>query len=75
MEIIETKAKKWGNSLGIVIPSEIAEKEHIKENKLVRLFIIKDNRNVAKETFGLLKGRIKKSAQQIKDELREELYD
>ncbi|MBI2672383.1 AbrB/MazE/SpoVT family DNA-binding domain-containing protein [Candidatus Woesearchaeota archaeon] len=75
MEIIETKAKRWGNSIGIVIPSEIAEKEHIKENKIVRLFIIKDNRNVAKETFGLLKGKIKKSAQQIKDELREELYD
>jgi len=28
-----------------------------------------------KETFGMMKGKWKKSAQEIKDELRKELYD
>ena len=27
------------------------------------------------QTFGILKGKIKKSAQEFKDELRKELYD
>lgn len=27
------------------------------------------------DTFGILKGKIKKTTQQIKDELRDELYD
>jgi antitoxin component of MazEF toxin-antitoxin module len=31
MEQIETRAKKWGNSLGIVLPSKVVEKEKIDE--------------------------------------------
>jgi len=65
MEVIETKVKKWGNSLGIIIPSNTIEARNIKEN---------DNVKVLQETFGMLKGKIKKPTQQIKDELRRELY-
>ncbi|HIH39615.1 TPA: AbrB/MazE/SpoVT family DNA-binding domain-containing protein [Candidatus Woesearchaeota archaeon] len=75
MEVIETRAKDWGNSLGIVIPKEIAKREHLKNGKKVKLLLISDTSNVLKETFGSLKNRFKKSSQQMKDEIRAELYN
>lgn len=74
MTVIETKVKRWGNSFGVVIPIEIIEKEKIKEDEKIRLILLKDSKRVFEETFGSLKGRLKKSAQEIKDELRRELY-
>lgn len=75
MKTIETIAKRWGNSIGIIIPKEIIDKENIKENGKVQFLIIKENNKILRETFGLAKNKIKKSTQQIKNELREELYD
>jgi len=75
MTVIEAKVKKWGNSFGVVIPIEVIEKEKIKENQDISVIILKDSRKAFKETFGMGKGKIKKSAQQIKDELRKELYN
>lgn len=73
MIMVETEARKWGNSIGVVIPREVAEREHIKESEKVKLLIIRDGSKTLKETFGIAKGKIKKPTQQIKDELREEL--
>jgi antitoxin component of MazEF toxin-antitoxin module len=75
MSVIETKLRRWGNSFGVVIPMEIVEKEKMKENESVSIIIVPDSRKVFRETFGMLKGKIKKSSQQIKDELRRELYN
>ncbi len=72
METIKAKARKWGNSIGLVIPQDIVKKEHIQAGKYVEILIPKKS-SVLKETFGTLK--FKKSAQKMKDELREELYD
>jgi len=36
--------------------------------------VLKDSKKVLEETFGTLKGKLKKSSQRIKDELRKELY-
>lgn len=74
MNLIEAHVKRWGNSMGIVIPSETVEREHLSENKRIRLLIIKDSKKTLKETFGIMKSKIKKSSQQVKNELREELY-
>ncbi len=74
MVVIETKVKKWGNSFGIIIPSETIEMRKIKENDHVKILIMNDSREVLKKTFGLLKGKITKPTQQIKDELRRDLY-
>ncbi len=70
---IEVETKKWGNSLGVVIPSDVVEQEKLKENEKVELLLVRDGA-VLKEMFGVLKGRLKKSGQQIKDEIRAELY-
>jgi len=72
--MIEAKVRKWGNSLGLIIPKETVEKEHIKEKEKLRFLIIRDS-NVLKETFGMVKGKWKKSAQQFKDQARKELYN
>ncbi len=73
MIMIDVETKKWGNSLGVILPKEIAEKEHIKESDKVKLIILRESSKTLKETFGLLKGKLDKTSQQIKDELRREL--
>ena len=74
MTLIETKVKRWGNSFGVIIPSETVEIKNIKENDKIKVLIIKDSKEALRKTFGLLKGKITKPTQQIKDELRRELY-
>jgi len=36
--------------------------------------LLRDSKKVFKRTFGIAKGKLKKSTQEIKDELRKELY-
>ena len=74
METIEAKTKKWGNSLGIVIPKEIVRKEKIREGQKVKVLLVKD-RGLLKETFGMMKGKWKEPTQKMKDKLRKELYN
>ena len=65
METI-SKPRKWGNSLGVTIPKEIVEKEHItlKDELIID---IKKKSNI-KDLRGLFK--FKKSAQEIKNEMK-----
>ncbi|MFA5856008.1 MAG: AbrB/MazE/SpoVT family DNA-binding domain-containing protein [Candidatus Pacearchaeota archaeon] len=65
--------RKWGNSIGIILPKEIVDKENIKENMELSILISKKT-NVLNETFGMLKGKLEKSSQNMKDELKKELY-
>lgn len=74
MNIIETKVKRWGNSLGVIIPSEAVEARRLKENENIKIIIVKDSRKALRETFGIGKGKITKSGQEFKDEARRELY-
>ena len=48
------KTKKWGNSLGIVLPSDLVREEEIKVGEEV-VVEIKKRTNVLKELFGALK--------------------
>lgn len=60
------KVKEWGNSLGLIIPKEIVAREQISPNdEIVVTISKKDN---LEDFFGKLK--IKKSAQELKDESR-----
>ncbi len=72
METIKVLARKWGNSIGLVIPRDIVKKENIRPGKRIDI-LIPNKSSVLKETFGTMK--FKKTSQQIKDKLREELYD
>ena len=66
---VEVKTKRWGNSIGIVIPSETIDKLRIKPNELIIIEVTKKE-NVLKELFGSIK--MKKSTEQLIKESHEE---
>ncbi|MEK6947962.1 MAG: AbrB/MazE/SpoVT family DNA-binding domain-containing protein [Nanoarchaeota archaeon] len=72
-KMIKAKIKKWGNSYGIVIPKETMDSENLKENEEVEFMIVKPT-NVLRETFGMLKGKLKKPTAQMMREMDRELY-
>jgi antitoxin component of MazEF toxin-antitoxin module len=67
---IETRTKKWGNSIGIVIPKDTIENLNIKSGEDIVVDIQKKE-NVLKEMFG--KAKIKKSAEKMIKEVRKDL--
>ncbi len=70
MESFEATLKKWGNSMGIVVPRDICEKIKAKHKKKLK-FYVEDGENmdsVWEETFGTLP-KTKRSTQEILDEM------
>lgn len=68
MAEMDTQVKKWGDSLAVIIPKEIAEKEKIHLKDKVHLRIEKETD--LSDVFGILKGKLKKTPQQLKNEAR-----
>ncbi len=64
---ISCKTKKWGSSIGIIIPKDIVDKERIKLGDKIIVEIKK--RPIAKEFFGML-SEWKEDPQKLKDEAR-----
>ena len=54
---IESQTKKWGNSLGIVIPKDTAKKMDLKPGIRIKLIIEKPKATKVKDIFGVLKIR------------------
>lgn len=71
-ETIKLKTKKWGNSLGVVIPNRISKEINLKESEEIEVILLK--KRPLKKLYGMLKGKIKESSQDMKDRLRKELY-
>lgn len=40
-EEIECTTKKWGSSIGVIIPSEVVRKERLRPNETIRIVIKK----------------------------------
>lgn len=53
MAMAETKIKKWGNSLALIIPKGIAKLEDLSEGDIVKMDISKEKRI---DGFGIFKG-------------------
>lgn len=66
---VKTIARRWGSSIAVVIPKEVADMQRIKENSEITI-TIQRQRPIAGEMFGLFSRASKKTAQQIKDEIR-----
>ena len=64
---MEVVLRKWGNSIAAVIPREVVEKEHLKENQKIDLQIMK--KADLSDIFGSLKRKM--SGQEFKDMCRE----
>lgn len=59
----EAIARKWGSSIGFIVPKEIVEKEKIKPNSKVVFEIVKVTD--ISDSFGRLKRKV--SGQEFKD--------
>jgi len=68
--ITKTKTKRWGNSIGIVIPRETVETMGIRQGESIVIDIQKEE-NVLRELFGSLK--FKKPTEKLLKEVRNEL--
>ncbi|MEK6893717.1 MAG: hypothetical protein AABX07_05965 [Nanoarchaeota archaeon] len=67
--MIEVTLKKWGNSMAVIVPSEIVEKKALKENEPFFIEVVR--KADVSEIFGSIKKR-KMSGQKFKDMIREE---
>ena len=67
MTQVQTKTKKWGSSIGVILPKSLVEEIGIKENQIITLEVKKTHK--AKEFFGMFK-EWNKTEQQIKDEAK-----
>ncbi len=67
---VETITKKWGNSMGVVIPSETVDKLGLRPNESVVIEITKKE-NPLKELFGAIK--MKKPTENMLKEARAEI--
>ncbi len=63
---VEVVVKKWGNSMGVVLPKEMVEKERLKENEKVLIEMVKEADLTG--LFGTLKRKM--SGQEFKDMVR-----
>ena len=64
---VECITKKWGSSIGVILPKDIIEKEHIEVNE--KIFIDIKKKHKANEFFGLLPNW-KRSTEEIKMEMK-----
>jgi len=62
---VEIRTKKWGNSLGIIIPKEIVREEKIQEGQKIRIDILSKKKTTGADIFGKLK--FKESIQVLLD--------
>ena len=68
MTEVEVIAKRWGSSIGVVIPKETIKKEHIREHEHLKIEIKKAH--TAREIWGRTPHGWKRSTQELKDEAR-----
>lgn len=71
---VEGKIKRWGNSMAFRFSKNEARNANLKLDQKVKVLVLPE-KNVITETFGILKNKIKKPGQQLKDEIRRELHE
>ena len=69
----EVKVKKWGNSMGIILPRELVEKNKLEENDKIIIEVVK--KADLRHLFGSLKrktnDKTRITGQEFKDIVRE----
>ena len=66
---VEVKVKKWGNSMGVILPKILVEKAHLKEDDEILIEVVKEA-DLSK-IFGSIKEKDRKmSGQKMKDMVR-----
>jgi antitoxin component of MazEF toxin-antitoxin module len=70
----EAKIKRWGRSFGIIIPMAMIKESNFGENEVVNVTVRK-KKNPFLENFGILKGKLKKTTEEILNESDKEGWD
>ena len=52
---IKAKTKKWGNSIGVIIPKEVIREQNIKPDQEITLMISKKPITKGKDIWGTMK--------------------
>ena len=65
--MILSKTRKWGSSLGIIIPKEVVKELKLRENQEI-IIDVKPKENPLKELFGSVK--LSKPTEQLLKEIR-----
>ena len=73
MIAIETRVRRWGHSLGLVIPKEKAKLLRLRSGDKMEALIFKKKTNVLREVFGTAK--FSKSVKEMMKEDDKLLYD
>lgn len=68
MTEIDCKTRKWGSSIGVIIPRDVVKRENIKPNETLHIIVKK--MPFAKDLWNLGPLKRMESTQKIKDELR-----
>lgn len=63
---VEVLIKKWGNSVGVILPKALVEKQGLKENEKVLVEVVKEAN--LEHLFGSLKRKM--TGQEFKDVVR-----
>lgn len=69
METTKAMVRKWGNSLGIVLPKEIINKQNIKEGSELEILINLKTKTKAGDIFGILKGKLTRDTDDLLKEV------
>ena len=72
MEKANVVVKKWGNSFGVVLPRSVIEKQEIKEGVEIEIFIQTKHKTKVKDIFGILKGKLNRSTDDLLREVDED---
>jgi antitoxin component of MazEF toxin-antitoxin module len=72
MERANVKVRRWGNSLGIIIPSNIIKNQSINENSEIEIMINLKSKTKAGDIFGILKGKLKRSTEDLLNEVNKD---
>ena len=67
---IKAKTKKWGNSIGVIIPKEVIRQQNIKPDQEVTLMISNKPITKGKDIWGTLK--FKQSTEELMREVDRE---
>jgi len=65
MEQINAKVKRWGNSLGIILPREVVTKEKLDEGTEIEILVVPKHATKVKDVFGILKGKLHRPTKEV----------
>lgn len=70
---VTTTTRRWGNSLGVIIPNEVVVNEKIQEGQPIVIDISTKKKTTGADIFGILKGKLG-NIDQLMEDVDKELW-